>query len=479
MIGPELNAIIPVICVALAGLACIVAEAFRERQERMPIGGLGLIGLGGAAVSSILLWNTQAGSLGVVVADNFGLFINLVLIGVGVMTILYSSSILERDNLPAGEYYALVLFALSGMMLMAIATDLLVIFLALEVFSLAVYVLTGLRRQVAASTEGAFKYFLLGAFASAFFLYGIAFAFGQTGSTHLAAIGRTVGAQSMGENPLWLVAMGLLLVGFGFKVAAVPFHMWTPDAYDGAPSIVTGFMSTAVKAAAFAAFARVFLVTFEPLRADWVPVMWGLALCTMILGTVVGVVQTSIKRMLAYSSIAHGGYLLVAMVAVNDIGASAILFYLLVYAITNLAAFALIALLGSEQQPRDDIKDYAGLWYSRPLVAGLMAIFLLSLGGFPPMAGFVAKWYVFSAAIRAGQHTLAIVGVLTSVISVFFYLRVVVVMFMTERAELEAPAWPARTAMAGLVLSALALLYLGVLPGRVMEIAASSVRGMF
>ncbi|MDO8834600.1 MAG: proton-conducting transporter membrane subunit, partial [Vicinamibacterales bacterium] len=249
MIGPELNAIIPVICVVLAGLACIVAEAFRERQERMPIGGLGLIGLGGAAVSSILLWNTQAGSLGVVVADNFGLFINLVLIGVGVLTILYSSSILERDNLPAGEYYALVLFALSGMMLMAIATDLLVIFLALEVFSLAVYVLTGLRRQVAASTEGAFKYFLLGAFASAFFLYGMAFAFGQTGSTHLDNIGRTVAAQSMGDHPLWLAAMGLLLVGFGFKVAAVPFHMWTPDAYDGAPSIVTGFMSTAVKAA--------------------------------------------------------------------------------------------------------------------------------------------------------------------------------------------------------------------------------------
>jgi NADH-quinone oxidoreductase subunit N len=479
MIGPELNAVIPIICVVLAGLACILAEAFRERHERMPIGGLGLIGLGGAAVSSILLWNRHAGSLGVVVADNFGLFVNLVLIAVGILTILYSSSILERDNLPVGEYYALVLFALSGMMLMAVATDLLVIFLALEVFSLAVYVLTGMRRQIVASTEGAFKYFLLGAFASAFFLYGIAFAFGQTGSTHLDIIGRAVAAQSMGDNPLWLVAMGLLIVGFGFKVAAVPFHMWTPDAYEGAPSIVTGFMSTAVKAAAFAAFVRVLLVAFEPLRGNWIPVLWGLALCTMILGTVVGVVQTNIKRMLAYSSIAHGGYLLVAMVAVNEIGTGAILFYLLVYAITNLAAFAVIALLGSEQQPRDEIKDYAGLWYSRPLVAGLMAIFLLSLGGFPPMAGFVAKWYVFSAAIRAGENTLAIVGVLTSVISVFFYLRVVVMMFMTDRTEGEVPAMPARTAVAALVVSALALLYLGVLPSRLMEIAASSVRGMF
>ena len=448
MIGPELNAVIPVICVALAGLACLLAEAFRARQERMPIGGLALIGLGGAAVSSLLLWNRQAASFGVILADNFGLFVNLVLIGVGILTVVYSSSILERDRLPVGEYYALVLFGLSGMMLMATATNLLVIFLALEVFSLSVYVLTGLRREVAASTEGAFKYFLLGAFSSAFFLYGIAFAFGLSGSTHLDTIGRAVAAQSMTQNPLWLVAMGLLIVGFGFKVAAVPFHMWTPDAYEGAPSIVTGFMSTAVKAAAFAAFVRVFLVAFDPLRADWMPVLWVLAFCTMVLGTVVGVIQASLKRMLAYSSIAHGGYLLLAMVSANEMGRGAILFYLLVYGITNLAAFAVIALLGSEQKPLDRVMDYAGLWYSRPVVAGLMAIFLLSLGGFPPMAGFVAKWYVFSAAIRADQTTLAIVGVLTSVISVFFYLRVVVMMFMTERADGEVPAPPARAAPA-------------------------------
>jgi NADH-quinone oxidoreductase subunit N len=479
MMRPELNGVVPVICVVLAGLACLLAEAFREKGQRVPIGALGLIGLAGAAVSSVLLWGQRATSFGVVVADDVGLFVNLVLIGVGVLTIIYASGTLERDGLPAGEFYALVLFALAGMMLMATAADLLVMFLALEVFSLAIYVLTGLRRRVAISAEGAFKYFLLGGFSSAFFLYGIAFSFGLAGSTHLDTVGRTIAAQSMAGNPLWLVALGLLLVGLGFKVAAVPFHMWTPDAYEAAPSIVTGFMSTAVKAAAFVAFVRVCLSTFEPLRTYWIPVLWGLALCTMILGTIVGVAQTSFKRMLAYSSIAHGGYLLVALTAASDTGKGALLFYLLVYAITNLAAFAVIAMLGSDEAPRDEVKDYAGLWHSRPLMAVLLAVFLLSLGGFPPMAGFVAKWYVFTAAIRAGQYVLAVVGVLTSVVSVFFYLRVVVMMFMTERTEPEPPVTLALPAVAALVLSALALLYLGILPGRVMELAAASVAGVF
>jgi NADH-quinone oxidoreductase subunit N len=479
MMGRELNGVIPAICVALAGLACLLAEAFRDRDERMPIGGLGLIGLAGAAIASVLLWGRRAESLGVIVADDFGLFVNLVIIAIGVLTIVYSSSVLERTHLPVGEYYALVLFAITGMMLMATANDLLVIFLALEVFSLSVYVLTGLRREVADSTEGAFKYFLLGAFSSALFLYGIAFAFGLAGSTRLDAIGRAVAAQSMHTNPLWLVAMGLLLVGFAFKVAAVPFHMWTPDAYEGAPAIISGFMSTAVKAAAFAAFARVFLLTLEPLRAEWTPVVWVIALCTMLLGTVVGVAQTSLKRMLAYSSIAHGGYLLVALVAGNEVGKAALLFYLLVYGITNLAAFAVIALLGTEAHPHDQVKDFAGLWDTHPVMAGLLAVFLLSLGGFPPMAGFVAKWYVFSAAVRADQYALAIVGVLTSVVSVFFYLRVIVMMFMTERSDGAAPVVPARTAVATLAISALVLLYLGVLPARMMDIAAASIAGLF
>src|SRR5215204_3791004 len=228
----------------------------------------------------------------------------------------------------------------------------------------------------------------------------------------------------MTDNPMILLALGLLLVGFAFKISAVPFHMWTPDAYEGAPTIVTGFMSTGVKAAAFAAFARVFLSAFEPFSAQWAPVIWVLAAATMILGTVVGVAQTNLKRMLAYSSIAHGGYLLVGLVAANQVGKAAILFYLLAYAVTNLAAFGVIALLGARDRGNDELRDYAGLWHTRPALAALMTVCLLSLGGLPPTAGFIGKWYIFSAAVSAGYYGLAVIGMLTSVISVFFYLGV-------------------------------------------------------
>jgi len=314
---------------------------------------------------------------------------------------------------------------------------------------------------------------------SAFFLYGIAFTYGLTGSTRLDAVAAAVQAQALTGNPLLLVAMGLLLVGLAFKVAAVPFHMWTPDAYEAAPTVVTGFMSTAVKASAFAVFARVFLIALEPLRAEWMPVLWVLAVCTMILGSVVGVVQTNLKRMLAYSSIAHGGYLLVALASGGETGGASILFYLVVYGVTNVAAFAVIAHLGTTQAPMETLDDYRGLWHSSPAAAALLTIFLLSLGGFPPTAGFVAKWYVFTAAVRAGEFSLAIIGVLTSVVSVFFYLRIVVMMYMTEKTEGPAPARVPGTALAALSLSALILLYLGVLPTRVLELAARSVAGMF
>lgn len=481
-IGQALSGIVPVICVTLAGLACMLAEAFRRPGERMPIGGLGLIGLAGAGASIVLLWGRGASSFGVATADDFGLFVQLVLVGAGVLTLVYSSSVVEREGLPPGEYYALVMFALAGMMLMAVATDLLIVFLALEVFSLALYVLTGMRRRVYASTEGAFKYFVLGAFSSAFFLYGIAFAFGLSGSTHLGRLAAFVQVHAPAGGVLLLVAMGLLLVGFAFKVAAVPFHMWTPDAYEGAPTLVTGFMSTAVKAAAFAAFIRVFLYVFEPLRADWLPVLWVLAVCTMVLGSVVGVVQQNLKRMLAYSSIAHAGYLLVALASGDDVGRASILFYLVVYAITNLGAFAVLALLDAREAPMQTFDDYRGLWHRQPAMAALLAVFLLSLGGFPPFAGFVAKWYVFTAAVRAELYALAVIGVLTSVVSVFFYLRVIVMMYMTDTSEVAgAAALPRvpRSALAALWLSVAGLLYLGVLPTRVLEIAANSVAALF
>ena len=467
------------LCVTLAALVTLIAEAFRRRGEPMPIGGLGVIGLVFAGISAVALWNRNAEGFGVIAADNFGLFVTVVLVVVGILTIMFSGPVLERDGIPPGEYYAITLFALVGMIMMATATDLLVVFIALEVLSLAVYVLTGIRRDNPEGTEAAFKYFLLGAFSSAFFLYGIAFTYGVTGTTRLPEIGSLLAARALTDDPLVLIAIGLLLVGFAFKISAVPFHMWTPDAYQGAPAVVTGFMSTGVKVAAFAAFARVFLSSFEPFSADWAPLVAAIAALTMILGTVVGVAQSNLKRMLGYSSIAHGGYLLVALVAGNEVGKQAILFYLLAYAITNLAAFGVIALLGSRERGNDELRDYAGLWYTHPRLAALMTVSLLSLGGLPPTAGFIGKYYIFLAAVSAGHHWLAIIGVLTSVVSVFFYLRVVVNMYMAEPSGSPLPARVTGSGMAALGLSVAAILYLGILPSSIIDLASASIATIF
>ncbi len=472
-------ALAPMVCVTAAAIAAMTAEAFRTPGELMPIGPLGFVGLLGAAAAAFLLWDRHETSFSVVVADNFGLFITWVLILVGVLSLAMSAEAVERGRLPAGEYYALMLFAIAGMILMAMASDLLVIFLALEVLSLALYVLTGIGRDSPTSTEAAFKYFLLGAFSSAFFLYGIAFTYGMTGSTRLDRIGSVAAALATTPTPMQWVAVGLLLVGFAFKVSAVPFHMWTPDAYEGAPSAVTGFMSAGVKAAAFAAFARVFLVALAPFRAEWIGVLLVMAVATMTVGTIVALVQTSVKRMLAYSSIAHGGYLLVALASANDVGAGALLFYLLTYGVTNLGAFGVVGLLEREGRPSRQVRDYAGLWSEHPSLAALMTIFLLSLGGFPPFGGFIAKWYVFTAAIKAGYVWLAIVGVLTSVVSVVFYLRIVVMMYMTPAAApVRLRPIPPMTG-AALVASAAIVFYLGILPARVLGWAADSIRTMF
>ncbi len=400
-----LNAIVPMVCVTAAGIAAMIAEAFRDPGERMPIGGLGDRRPGRRRRSRRCCCGTttpraSASSS----ADNFGLFVTGVLVVVGLLSIAISGPTIDRERLPGGEYYALMLFALAGMMLMATATDLLVIFLALEVLSISVYVLTGIRRDSPKATEAAFKYFLLGAFSSAFFLYGIAFTYGAHRQHPSRSHRQHVrGAGDDARRRCSWRRVGLLLVGFAFKVSAVPFHMWTPDAYEGAPPAVTGFMSTGVKAAAFAAFVRVFLSAFDPLHGQWAMILWAIAAATMIVGTVVGVAQTNVKRMLAYSSIAHGGYLLLALLSANDVGKGAVLFYLLTYAITNLGAFGVIALLETADRPNDELRDYAGLWNERPWLAALMTVFLLSLGGFPPMAGFIAKWYVFT---RGGEGRL-------------------------------------------------------------------------
>jgi NADH-quinone oxidoreductase subunit N len=470
-------AVTPVVIVTLAACAVMLAEAFRRPNETMQLGGLAIVGPVFAIASSVLLWNRHLTGFHVVAADHFGLFFNVTICGIGGLAILLSMGTAERDRIPTGEYYALVLFSVVGMMLMASSTDLLLIFLALEIMSLGVYVLTGIKRASAQGAEAAFKYFVLGAFSSAFFLYGIALTYATLGTTRLDEIGMRLGSSP--PNVLTILAMALLLVGFAFKVSAVPFHMWTPDAYQGAPTLVTGFMSTGVKAAAFAAFVRVFLSAFGSMHADWMPVLAALAALTMIVGTVVGVAQQNVKRMLAYSSIAHAGYLLVGLVAASTAGKAAILFYLVAYGVTNLGAFGVLAALATSENPHDEVRDFHGLWHERPGLAALLTVFLLSLGGFPPTVGFIAKWYIFNAALQAHLVALAILGVLTSVISVFFYLRVVVVMYMTdEHARGHRPNVPA-FALAGLLLALAGVFYLGILPGRLLSIAAESVASIF
>ncbi|HEY7792022.1 MAG TPA: NADH-quinone oxidoreductase subunit N [Vicinamibacterales bacterium] len=478
----SLNAIVPLACVTAAGLAAMVAEAFRDPGESTPIAPLAIIGLLAAGVSTVLLWGRGEVSFGVVAADNFALFATGIFIVIGLLTVGFSPVTIAREKLPAGEYYALTLFAIAGMILMAQATDLLMIFLALEVMSLAVYVLTGIRRDSRQASEASFKYFLLGAFSSAFFLYGIALTYSLTGSTRLDRVSQLLAGHTVGSGAMEAFAVGLLAVGFAFKVSAVPFHMWTPDAYQAAPPVVTGFMSTGIKAAAFVAFVRVFMSAFASLSTMWVPALWMIAVATMIIGTVVGMLQSNVKRMLAYSSIAHAGYLLVGIVAANAIGRAAVLFYLLTYALTNVGAFGVIALLESEDRPNDELRDYAGLWNTRPGLAALMTIFLLSLGGFPPLAGFVGKWFIFSAAVQSGYYGLAVIGVLSSVVSVFFYLRIVVMMYMTApepgRAPISAPRVP-RLAGATLAIATIGVFYLGILPTSFIDLATHSIARLF
>jgi NADH-quinone oxidoreductase subunit N len=475
----DLQAIIPVFIVTATALITLGVEAFRAEGERLPLGLLGIIGLLGAAAASVMLWGHDRVSFGVVRADNFALFINGILVVAGILTILFSGDVIDREELPAGEYYALVLFGIAGMMLMASAVDLLVVFLALEILSLAVYVLTAIRRSSQAGAEGGFKYFLLGAFSSAFFLYGVALTYVVSGSTRLDKVALAIAGQAAEPSLFVLIAVGLVMVGFAFKVSAVPFHMWTPDAYQGAPTIVTGFMSTAVKAAAFAAFVRVFLNAFGPLSEQWVPLLGASAIATMVVGTVVGVAQTSVKRMLAYSSIAHAGYILVGLIAATDTGQAAVLFYLLSYAVTNLGAFGVLALVASRHNEHDEVRDFAGLWKTEPVLATLLAIFLLSLGGFPPTAGFIGKWYIFAAAVDQGYYALAIIGMLTSVVSVYYYLRIIVMMYMSEAPHTEPVARLSPAATAALAMSVAAVFYLGVYPTDAIELALRSVSRLF
>jgi NADH-quinone oxidoreductase subunit N len=394
----------------------------------------------------------------------------IALLSAGV-TILLSLGYLERERLLAPEYYPLILFATAGMMFLGGAEDLIVLFLGLEVMSVAVYALAGFNRSSAFSAEAALKYFLIGAFASGFLLYGIALVYGATGTTSLAL----VGAQLAGK-PLGLMAslgLGLLIVGFGFKVAAVPFHMWAPDVYDGSPTPVTGLMATGVKAAAFAAFVRVLMEAFPSAISVWQPIVAGLALASMILGNLVALAQRPLKRMLAYSSVAHAGYLLVAMWPGTPAGAGSVLLYLFAYSLTSLAAFGILAVLGRGGERDVTLDDIAGLAATRPALAFALTVCMLSLLGFPGTFGFIGKWYIISAVVAEGHYVLPVILVLTSVLSAGYYLPVVMAMYMKPAASAERYAGVRLAPAAGgaVALTIAAVLLFGVWPSGVLDLA--------
>ena len=477
---PSLNliALAPQFVIIVAALVVLLADLFRsEEQKNLPA----WLSLAGVIISAVVLfatWGNEASSFqNMVAADGYSKFLNLIFLTTAGLSILISIEYVAREGLACGEYYALLLLATAGMMLMGAATDLLIIFLGLEILSIPLYVLTGLNRARQESGEAALKYFLLGAFASAFFLYGIALTYGATGTTNLAGIVSFLGSASAGAY--LYIALGLLLIGFAFKVALVPFHMWVPDVYQGAPTSVTAFMSVGAKAAGFAALARVLLYAFPTLESSWMAPLAALAVLTMTLGNLSAIAQTDIKRMLAYSSIAHAGYILVGVVAANTAGATGILFYLLAYALMNVGAFATAIVVGRRGEPGVEIADYAGLASRRPFLAAAMAIFMLSLAGVPPLAGFMGKFYLFSAAVQADLTWLAIIGVLNSVLSVFFYLRVIVVMYMAENLanEAEEPkplslSWPLGIAVA---LAALGVVALGLWPSPLLDMAQRAI----
>jgi NADH-quinone oxidoreductase subunit N len=429
-----------------------------------------------AGVTWWLWWNRAAvvGIAGMVAGDDFRGVIDWVFLGAAALTVLISFSYLEREQLFAPEYYILLLFGTLGMMVMAAGSDLMVIFLGLELMSVAVYVLAGFDRRRARSAEAALKYFLLGAFASGFLLYGIALTYGATGTTNLGLIGAQ--AALMGSPSVMLVAgLALLLVGFGFKVAAVPFHMWAPDVYDGAPTPVTAFMATGVKAAAFAALFRIMIQGFASVPA-WHDMLWWLAVITMVAGNLFALAQRSLKRMLAYSSVAHAGYLLVAVTSGTSAGTSAFLVYVVAYTLMSVGAFAVLSAKGRGGESDVTIDDLAGLASRRPWLAFALAVCMLSLLGFPGTAGFIGKWYIIIAATSAGQNVLASILVLTSVVSAGYYLPVIMAMYMKpepiEAAHVDAVL--DRWGRAAVAFAVVALLLLGVWPNRLFDLARSA-----
>jgi NADH-quinone oxidoreductase subunit N len=463
---------------ALVGgaLVALLIDAMRPSVDRRFLAGWSLATIGLAAWFTFDLHDTRAVIMqGAVVVDGVALFGRMILLMTAAMTVLISFHYLSRRRIHRGEYYPLLLLATSGMTLLAAANDLLLVFLSIEILSLALYIMVAFARRDDKSQEGALKYFLLGAFSSAFLLYGIALTYGATGSTQLSVISQRAAAPSV-DARLMFVAVALIGAGFAFKVAAVPFHMWTPDAYQGAPTSVTGFMAAGTKAAAFIGFFRVFLVGFGSLQWDWRPVLWILAVATMSIGSILAIAQTDVKRMLAYSSIAHAGYVLIGLVAANRDGVSAALFYLFMYALVVLGAFAAV-IVSSPSGERLSLSQWGGVGRRHPVFGGAMTLFLLALAGVPPTAGFAGKFLLFAAAIKGHETALVVAATATTVIAAFFYLRLVVLIWLQEPAFDEPPvaigATPAVSI--GLGLAAAGTLAFGVWPQSLIDLARNAI----
>lgn len=475
------SAIAPEIITSLTGVAIMLIDAFSKQGARRTNALVAIIGFGLTLAALAGLWSgtwTPFGGdyfSGMVVVDHMRLSFSFIIVIVGILAVLLAGQFLKDEELPAGEFFSLVMFASAGMLMMASAGDLVMVFLGLETTSIATYILAGYRKYDVRANESSLKYFLLGSFATAFLLYGIALVYGATGTTNIVGIQKAIASGAINYPPLLLIGAAMMLVGFGFKIASAPFHLWTPDVYEGAPTLVTAFMATGPKAAVFAAFLRVFAVGFssqttgvgETLQETWVSVLAVIAVLTMTIGNVVALTQKNIKRMLAYSSIAHAGYALVGFVT-GDFGPVA--FYLLAYAVMNIGAFAVIQMLARPGDRKTEISDYAGVGFETPLLSFSLAIFLLSLAGIPPTGGFIAKFFVFRSAWEStpGLRWLVIVAVINSIISIYYYLYPIIVMFFRPLPEGFRKPKVGAGVTAVLVLTLAGVFFLGLMPDRVL-----------
>lgn len=457
----------PLMVVVLTALITLIAEASQKTRPRIA-SGISATGLIVATALAFLNLSTEGVSFGGMVRHGgYANYFGIVFLTAALMTVLISGEYLERMNYHRGDYYVLLLFATIGMMLIASANDLIVIFLGIELMSICLYVLSGFMRTKPRSNEASLKYFLLGSFATGFLLYGIALIYGATGTTNLSEIHSLF--VKVAPTSLFLIGSGLLFAGFLFKVAAFPFHMWAPDVYEGAPTTVTALMTTGAKAAAFAALISVFIRAYDYFGVSINQILAFAAAGSMILGNIAAIAQSNIKRMLAYSSIAHAGYMLSGIAAGTSEGQIGVMFYLLAYTFMNFGAFALVSFIENVEESHLSLDDYAGLSKRQPMAAAMMAVFMVGLSGIPPFAGFFGKYYVFLAAVKADMVWLAIVGVLTSVISAYYYLHLVVVVYFRD-GDADFAARPSAVAMATVIVSAIFVIMLGVYPSLVVQV---------